>query len=628
MSEFRTIPPKLTATEWNALLDHGLVDTVSYKIRKNGEYYEAINGNTGKIDFGGANNAGGVDGTDASQVIQSAIDALYGAGGRITIKAGEYLLSASIRIQRATADDPSSYIILEGEGESTVLKFKQTDASNCIEILGVSNEKRNWFGEIRDLQITTTADAVTGHGIYIGYANYWTIRNVHILNVDGDGVHIGEQATLDYASQIVLERVFTQNVGGWGIWVGKAGGGVMIQCCPHSLNGYGIKFDGSHDWGVYRTILGPNVVEINSEANIVDRIHFMDFHQDEAHAWIAERTQAFLITGTNRIVNVIIEGGDVGHSDVNGIVINSTNIYNLIIKHCNFLQGGGSGTGIILNQSKTGEVILMENYWGGTNYGVSVDFGSYGVVSYDSEVNKLYPMVYTEEYHNLVFDSISDAVNFLGSNGLKGEIILPARTFNESVAVTSACPNIVIRGRGRGTVIDGGTIGTALKVTGDNVTIRDLSLKTTGGAGNNYDALYIAGLGVRVENVWILDADRYAILIYKATPTDMNIIIRDVTIEASDQGVSVNPNCQKVYLENIIGYVTENCGTATIPSGQTSVTVEHGLAGTPTIVFIEVNHDELKDYKITNKTSTQFTVEVPNAVSADRTFSWRAWYEP
>ena len=87
-------------------------------------------------------------------------------------------------------------------------------------------------------------------------------------------------------------------------------------------------------------------------------------------------------------------------------------------------------------------------------------------------------------------------------------------------------------------------------------------------------------------------------------------------------------NPQLHIIEHNYGYLTENSGTATIPSGQTSVTVNHGLVGTPTIVFIEVNHDELKDYKIINKTSTQFTVEVPNAVTADRTFSWRAWYEP
>jgi len=69
---------------------------------------------------------------------------------------------------------------------------------------------------------------------------------------------------------------------------------------------------------------------------------------------------------------------------------------------------------------------------------------------------------------------------------------------------------------------------------------------------------------------------------------------------------------------------TENSGTATIPSGQASVVVNHGCIYAPSMVWIEVNHDELKDYKITNKTSTQFTVTVPSNVSADRQFNWKA----
>jgi len=76
------------------------------------------------------------------------------------------------------------------------------------------------------------------------------------------------------------------------------------------------------------------------------------------------------------------------------------------------------------------------------------------------------------------------------------------------------------------------------------------------------------------------------------------------------------------------GYATENSGSATIPNGSSSVTVNHGLAGTPTVVWIEVTHSELADYTIINKTSTQFTVQLPSNVTADRTFTWYAIYVP
>jgi len=72
-SQHRTIR---AARDWNALLDHGLEKPASYIIRKNGSYVEAINGSTGKIDYGGVNNAGGVSGSDASAVIQQTLNSM------------------------------------------------------------------------------------------------------------------------------------------------------------------------------------------------------------------------------------------------------------------------------------------------------------------------------------------------------------------------------------------------------------------------------------------------------------------------------------------------------------------------------------------------------------------------
>jgi len=62
--------------DWNAVVNNFPVKNSSYIVRKNGSYYEAIDGNTGKLEYGGENNAGSVDGTDAATVIQSTINAL------------------------------------------------------------------------------------------------------------------------------------------------------------------------------------------------------------------------------------------------------------------------------------------------------------------------------------------------------------------------------------------------------------------------------------------------------------------------------------------------------------------------------------------------------------------------
>jgi len=115
MSDLRIIPPKLTKDEWNALLNHGLYKTANYIIRKNGSYYEAINGETGKVDYGGQNNCGGVSGTNAAAVIQAAINALTN-GGVIFIKRGTYEINSTISWS-------TDGIAIFGEGrDNTILK--------------------------------------------------------------------------------------------------------------------------------------------------------------------------------------------------------------------------------------------------------------------------------------------------------------------------------------------------------------------------------------------------------------------------------------------------------------------------------------------------------------------------
>jgi len=112
MSEFQawsSTHQTIRAGDWNALLDHGLEKPVSYIIRKNGSYYEAINGSTGKIDYGGANNAGGVSGSDAATVIQQAIN----NGKSIFFKNGDYPLSSSLSITNPIIIDGEKQVVLK-----------------------------------------------------------------------------------------------------------------------------------------------------------------------------------------------------------------------------------------------------------------------------------------------------------------------------------------------------------------------------------------------------------------------------------------------------------------------------------------------------------------------------------
>jgi hypothetical protein len=85
--------------DWNNLLAHGLEKGASYIFRKNGSYYEAIQGGTssgaGTIAYGGADNAGATDGTSAADTLNAAIAALT-TGGAIFIKNGVYSFTDAI----------------------------------------------------------------------------------------------------------------------------------------------------------------------------------------------------------------------------------------------------------------------------------------------------------------------------------------------------------------------------------------------------------------------------------------------------------------------------------------------------------------------------------------------------
>jgi hypothetical protein len=106
MGDIRVIPPRLTKTEWNALLDHSLEKSVSYIIRSGSSsgLYEAINGSTGIINSSGP---------DAAMVFQNAT----ALGGKIHVKAGTYVFNTPPTVP----EDVS--VIVEGEGiDSTILK--------------------------------------------------------------------------------------------------------------------------------------------------------------------------------------------------------------------------------------------------------------------------------------------------------------------------------------------------------------------------------------------------------------------------------------------------------------------------------------------------------------------------
>ena len=72
------------------------------------------------------------------------------------------------------------------------------------------------------------------------------------------------------------------------------------------------------------------------------------------------------------------------------------------------------------------------------------------------------------------------------------------------------------------------------------------------------------------------------------------------------------------------GYTTENWGTATILSGYSSVTVDHGLVAAPSNIRLTGTHSEVANCWVEDITDSQFTIHTSNTVTANRDVYWIA----
>ena len=159
----------------------------TFHVRKTGNYWEAIQGDTQYVAFGGSEGAGGVNGSDGGAVLNAAINAASVAGGgRVTIGRGNLL---------ADQITPKSYVDICGEGKDTVLR--QNANANTIFIY--SGEKIVNFS-MHDLTIDYNHQNQSSpqEGMWIGYASeYVHLYKLWIENCKKFGIHL---ASMDQPS--------------------------------------------------------------------------------------------------------------------------------------------------------------------------------------------------------------------------------------------------------------------------------------------------------------------------------------------------------------------------------------------------------------------------------------------
>src|SRR5438445_10495892 len=85
--------------------------------------------------------------------------------------------------------------------------------------------------------------------------------------------------------------------------------------------------------------------------------------------------------------------------------------------------------------------------------------------------------------------------------------------------------------------------------------------------------------------------------------------------------VVVGPN---TIVRGNIGYRTEHRGTATIPSGQSSIVAPHNLVKTPVLVTLGPRAAEVSAAYVSARDAMTITITVPSSVTANRDIDWYA----
>ena len=310
-----------------ASLKHGAVACADFVVFKN--------------DAGQVCARSGIDGelvacaTDASTVIQAAIDQLPQTGGKVYIAAGSYELSRTIRIEDKHGvhlEGTSRGIMFSGGHEGTSLR-----SSKAIDLLHIHG------GEIKLAGITISNLHLVGSGKNNGKAGILVTGNSDLLS---------------------LHQVGANNCGvGFHLKGGGPGAGVIdapqIQFCDPQVNGIGMKIEACH----YAKVVG-------GEFSDCDKYGIMLSSPDAHH----RRCGGIKVIGVTAVRN-----GD------GGILIGSNTDCITVTGGCDF-GGSPRGSGVNVTNDQGGRdphniIITNVHAYNNKHAGIHVKQGEHVVIA-------------------------------------------------------------------------------------------------------------------------------------------------------------------------------------------------------------------------------------------------------
>ncbi len=178
-----TYPIVRLENDWNEACKHAFEKSWDFLCRVNGSYYEAIQGGgatgAGTIAFGGASNAGAVDGTDPSAVIEAAW-ANMASGGRLHVKGAIDLGNTPLVLNMTKY---VKTLILSGAGETGTV-FTYTGTGPAITI-GKSGAGGYFVFEAKDFTINCDAVTAGRNGLLIkDVGRSGVLNHISVFNAD------------------------------------------------------------------------------------------------------------------------------------------------------------------------------------------------------------------------------------------------------------------------------------------------------------------------------------------------------------------------------------------------------------------------------------------------------------
>ena len=211
---------KISGSDWN---DVRLYRPASYIVYKEGTQYYALGQYSGSTDYSGSN---------ASTVIQAAIDALSGSdGGKIFISKGVYYLDKPLSVTRGgitIEGETTGYSELSVSPElpptGTILHYTGS-TGYCFVYTGSGGHR--FFGAIRDLEIDGNQSGSGGIDIQGFWSDLWFER-LFICDMTGSGI------------KIQSPNRGTTNGKTWNIWI--------KDCDIETNDEYGVWLTNTADW--------------------------------------------------------------------------------------------------------------------------------------------------------------------------------------------------------------------------------------------------------------------------------------------------------------------------------------------------------------------------------------------